>query len=300
MSRRKKRPIRWRVEYAAVRLLQKVVRSSSPAVRLRISRSVGRLAFRIAGTRRRTALKNLDLAYPQQPHSWREHVARKSFEHLGRLLGELAIMRSGTPPPVTAVIGWEHLERIASGGYFLVSAHFGNWEVMANAQASRGYPMWLITRRSDNPLLERDFAALREAAGNRVIHKAEAAREIVRGLKSGKGVAIVIDQNYRAPDAHFVPFFGRLASTSRSVGVIAQRMNVPVITAFGFPQADGTYTIEYDEPVIPDPNAPSRDEEALRITREVTQRVERAIRRQPEAWFWMHDRWRTRPPGESS
>ena len=121
----------------------------------------------------------------------------------------------------------------------------------------------------------------------------QAVREIVKVLKSGGGVGLVIDQNYRDADPHFVPFFGALAATTRTLGTMCVRMNVPFITAFAFPQQDGSYEIVYDEPVFPD--AIEGEDPALEITARATGLIEAAVRKQPEAWFWMHQRWRTRP-----
>jgi KDO2-lipid IV(A) lauroyltransferase len=292
-------PFRWRIEFAALRALRSTLRSLSPARRLKVARQVGRLAFRVAASRRRTALRNLELALPELPEERRREIALSSFEHLGRLLGEILLLGESAASPRVEVRGNEHLERVVreGKGYFLVSGHFGNWELIAHHQAASGRPLWMVTRPSDNTLIEDEFARIRTSTGNRIVHKRQAVREIVRGLKSGVGIGVAIDQNYREADPHFVPFFGRSAATTRTVGTISVRMGAPILPVFAYPRPDGSYLVEYEEPIYP-PDTPS-DEASLRLTEEATRRIENAIRRQPEPWFWMHQRWKTRPPGES-
>jgi KDO2-lipid IV(A) lauroyltransferase len=284
------------MEFAALRALRSTLRSLSPARRLKVARQVGRLAFRVAGSRRRTALRNLELALPELPEARRREIALRSFEHLGRLLGEILLLGESAASPSIEVSGREHLERVVSEGkgYFLVSGHFGNWELIAFQQGAAGIPLWMITRPSDNPLIEGEFSRIRTATGNRIVHKRQAVREIVRGLKEGYGIGVAIDQNYREADPHFVPFFGRLAATTRTVGTISMRMGAPILPVFAYPRPDGSYRIEYEEPIYPPER--SSDEAALALTGAITRRVEEAIRRQPEPWFWMHQRWKTRPP----
>ena len=295
-TRRRGSTLRWRAEYAVLSLLRRVLASRSPQARLRLANRVGRLAWKILGSRRRIAIDNLRLAYPDSTDSWRETVAEQSFEHLGRLLGEMLLLDRESAFPPARIRGWENLERVAASGrgYFLVSAHFGNWELLAQLQAVKGHPVTVVARPSDNQILDAELTRMREMRGNRVIYKRQAVREIVKVLKSGGGVGLVIDQNYRDADPHFVPFFGTLAATTRTLGTMCVRMNIPFITAFAFPQADGSYDIVYDEPVFPE--SFEGEDAALEITTRATALIEDAVRKQPEAWFWMHQRWRTRPP----
>jgi KDO2-lipid IV(A) lauroyltransferase len=245
------------------------------------------------------ALENLAAACPDWQEDRRRATARRSFEHLGRLLVEILTLGApGAPPSV--VEGWEHVEAAASAGkgYFLLSGHFGNWEKVAHRQAERGLPLWMVARPLDNPLLERYFSGLRQGTGNRVVYKRNAVREIVRGLKQGKGIAFVIDQNFGEPGRVFVPFFGRPAATTPTLGIVAVRMGVPVIPVFAFPEPDGSYRIVY-EPPLRTPCTGDAEADALEVTARATARIEAAVGLRPEAWFWMHRRWRTRPPGES-
>lgn len=293
--------IRWRLEYGAVRLVEALAADFSPGRRERLGRALGRLAFGLDRRHRRVALDNLERAFPSWTEEKRRETAREAFAHLGRLLMEIL----ETPPDAAALLkrttieGLAHLEAAARSGkgYFLVSAHFGNWERVAWLQAALGYPLWMVTRPLDNPHLESLLAARRSSTGNRVVHKRKAVREMVKGIREGRGIALVIDQNFGEPGGVFVPFFGRPAATTPVLGTLARRLGAQVLPVFAFPEENGAYRVVYGPPVeVPRTADPEAD--ALAVTAEATARIEAAARSCPSAWFWMHRRWRTEPPSE--
>lgn len=291
--------LRWRLEFLAVRLLAAALAVLPHTARLTLGRWLGCLAFLLDRRHARVALDNLRNAYPDAGPRWWRRTARASFAHLGRLLVEVLMQgrlarRLGE---FMEVDGLEHLRRVAAGGrgYFLLSAHFGNWEWVALHQGALGYPLRMIARPLDNPFLEALLAARRQVTGHRVVHKRNAVREMVKSLKGGHGIAILIDQDFLAAGAHFVPFFGRLAATTPVLGTLACRLGAPVLPVFSFPLPDGRYRVVYEEPLFP-PHGEDREAAALELTRAATARIEAAVRRHPPAWFWMHRRWRTPPP----
>jgi KDO2-lipid IV(A) lauroyltransferase len=192
--------------------------------------------------------------------------------------------------------GLAHLqEAYARGrGVLLFSGHFGQWELTALLQGYLELPLVLITRPLDNPALERRLAVLRQRSGNRVIHKRSAVREMVKALRQGIGVAIVIDQD-AGPDGVFVPFFGRMASTTPTLARIALRTGAAVIPTFSIPEPDGTYRAIYGPEVVIEKSGDSRID-TLRLTAACTATLETWVRRRPEHWLWMHRRWKTEAP----
>jgi KDO2-lipid IV(A) lauroyltransferase len=153
----------------------------------------------------------------------------------------------------------------------------------------------MVARPLDNPMLEKYFAARRRSTGNRVVYKRNAVREMVRGLKGGHGIAFMIDQDYPQPGAHFPVFFGAPAATTPALGTLAARLSVPVVPVFAYPEGPDAYRVVYESPIEP-PASGDIDRDAATVSAEATRRLEAAVRRSPGAWFWMHRRWRTRPP----
>ena len=290
--------LRWRLELAAVQALAWLLATLPHGLRLVLGRAIGWLTFFVDRRHARVALANLRAAYPEADGAWQRRTARASFQHLGRLLVEILAQPRLLPrlEELLDVQGLDHLRRVARSGrgYFLLSGHFGNWEWVALHQAALGFSLWMITRPLDNPHLEKLLAQRRCATGNRVVHKRNAVREMVKALRHGQGVAIVIDQHFLSPAAHVVPFFGRLAATTPTLGTLACRLGVPVLPVFSYPLNGGRYRIIYEEPILP-PNEPNQETAAQLLTLEATARIEAAIRRHPSAWFWMHDRWRPPP-----
>jgi KDO2-lipid IV(A) lauroyltransferase len=298
----KARAIRHGIEYAAVMGVSAVLACIPPGPRRAFGRALGRMAFHIDRRHRRVALDNLAMAFPDAEPAWRRRVARGSFEHLGRLLVEILRQKADARRELerTRFEGWEWLAR-AEGegrGYFLLSGHFGNWERVAHLQGALEKPLWMVARPLDNPYLENLFQRLRESTGNRVVHKRKAVREIVKGLRENRGIAFVIDQNFGEAGRIFVPYFGKLAATTPALGSLAARLDVPVLPVFAYPEPEGRYRVVYG-PLLDRPTSGDPDEAAREITAMATARIEEAVRACPEAWFWMHRRWRTRPEEEA-
>jgi KDO2-lipid IV(A) lauroyltransferase len=293
---------RARMEATPAALLAAVAIALGPRGSRRLGRALGAAWHRLDPPHRRVARENLRRALPEVPEDRRRAIARESFRHFGAVAVDLLrfpAYRAADLPRLAEIAGWEHLEAAHRDGRgaLVVSGHFGHWELVALIQGFRGRPMDMITRPLDNPRLEARLARARTVSGNRVVHKRSAVRGMLRALREGRSVAIVIDQNYREANRVFVDFFGTAAATTPALGVIAVRTGAPIVPVFSWPLPDGRYRIEYLAPLRPDPGADGA-EEASRLTAACTRLIEEQIRRRPEVWLWMHRRWRTRPTQE--
>jgi KDO2-lipid IV(A) lauroyltransferase len=165
------------------------------------------------------------------------------------------------------------------------------------AAGQLGEPIAPVVRPLDNPLLEEELKRRRMRFGNRVIAKREAARELLRAMRRKETVAILVDQNVLPQEAVFVPFFGRLAATTPSLALLQMKTDAAVVPVFTWPLGGGRYRLQFEEPILceAEGNAP-RAEKVRRLTARYMQVTEAAIRRDPAAWLWLHDRWKTRPP----
>lgn len=270
----------------------------------RVLRAAGSLAgdlgFLLDRRHRRIALENLFHAFgPELPPSEARRIVRECWRQFGRTTMDTLHFAKLGPEALARVVRYQGLEHIRAAyarerGVLLFSGHFGHWELTALMQGFLGLPLALVVRPLDNPYLERKLAVLRTRSGNRLIHKRRAIRETLKALRAGLGVAIVIDQDARA-DGLFVPFFGRLASTTPTLALLALRSGAAVVPTFSLPQADGSYLIVY-EPEVEVIRTADREDDVRRLTEHCTAIIERWVRRQPELWLWMHRRWKTPPP----
>ncbi|HUM03451.1 MAG TPA: lysophospholipid acyltransferase family protein, partial [Thermoanaerobaculia bacterium] len=191
------------------------------------------------------------------------------------------------------VLGGETVRSaLAAGrGLFLLTAHFGNWEYSALATAAIGVPVAVIARPMDNPLLETFLRRFRERNGNTVVYKTEAAREMLRILKHGGTIGILADQHAMTADAVVVPFFGRPASTTSIVARLADRTEAPIIPSFCVRTGPARYRMEYG-PVIDVRTLSPEERRPAPLTARLNLEVENVVRRDPEQWLWLHNRWR--------
>ncbi len=264
-----------------------------------LGRSLGSLAWALDGRHRRVAMKNLAIAFPGMSEARRQQLARAAFQQVGRTAIEMLWSPSldrETLAQVTVFEGKQHLdEALAAGkGVLLISAHFGNWELTGVALGHVEVRTNVIAREIDDPQIEALLHRLRTRTGARVIHKQDAVRAALRELRDGKIIAVLMDQNTLADQASFVPFFGKIAATTRITAQLHLRTGAPIIMGFCVPEGN-RYRLVFEP--LETAGAVVGDEDAVeRLTAAATKHIEEQIRRCPEAWLWIHDRWRTRPP----
>ncbi len=129
-----------------------------------------------------------------------------------------------------------------------------------------------------------------------MLHREVAVRGSLRALRSNELLGILLDQN-AGEDGVFVDFFGHLASTAPGAAAFALKTGAAVLPTFGRRDSDNRHTVEVGEPV-PLVNTGQRDRDILENTARYTKIIEDRVRANPEQWFWLHKRWKARPPGE--
>lgn len=289
-------------EYLVARLLLCLVRPLPWRLASGAGVVLGTLLYLLAPGQRRAVFNNLSIAFGDSlPGPARRRLARACFRNFGRTVLECLRLYSYPPARLLARVRFVNLaamdEALAAGrGVIALTAHLGNWEIIAAAFAASGRPVAAIARPLDNPLLDRAVTRLRSRFGTRVIPRGLALREGLRALQRRSVLAFLVDQN-SARHGVFVPFFGTPAATVAGPARIAATRHSPVLAVFDRRERDGTHTITFGDPLAPPAD---RSPEALReATARYTARIEQAVRANPEQWLWMHPRWRTRPsPGE--
>lgn len=282
-----------------------VARAVAPLPRraaLAIGRSLGRLLGELDRRHLAIAAGNLRHAFPEWDEGRVLRTARAVYTHFGSVLLDLLWMEGRTPDRLRSLLevrGPEHVERgMAAGrGALLVTAHIGNWELHGVAHGLLFGPIHVVARPLDNPLLDRRLCALRTMAGNTVLYKQRALARILRALREGGAVAILIDQNVQPGDGIFVDFFGRPAATTTVAAALAVKNGCALVPCRTELLPDGRYRIAYQPAVEWSPSG-DRQADIACLTQRLTRTIEDWVRETPEQWLWMHRRWKTRPPGE--
>jgi KDO2-lipid IV(A) lauroyltransferase len=275
------------------------------SIALAITGTLAKVAWYLAPGLRRQMRASLAVAFPDLPQGERDAIARASLVHLGWGAAEMVTLPRwfsrldeyvDLSPEARATV-----ERAAARGkgVILVLGHIGNWEL--TCRIARFLPSSaVIAKRSWHVRI--DDLAERSRAGTGVQtfwrNDASTARDMLRLLKSGGGLGILIDQDIRDVQSVFVPFFGRPAATPRSAADLALRFGATVLVVTCHrrgPRAGDGHLVEVKE--IPyDPEPADLEAESVRLTAACVAEQERAIRRHPGEWVWMHERWKRSPP----
>jgi KDO2-lipid IV(A) lauroyltransferase len=261
-----------------------------------LGRAIGTLAWAVVWTERGKALRHLAIAFPERSLSERRGIARAMFRHLGSCLLEIAWLpnvTAATRAATTVVEGAEALlERMDSGsGVIIFTAHCGNWEWLSYVTGTLGRPVAVLQRERNEAQVNRLIAEIRARGGVHTIDRGSlgSAREMILALRRRGILAFVLDQNIRTESVK-VPFFGKLAPTPIGPVKFAIRSEAWVSMGFVERTADGMQHMRFTPPF-----QCSRDDDPVALAAKVTALIEEQIRRVPEQWVWMHDRWKERP-----
>jgi len=269
-----------------------------------VGSAIGWVAFHGLGRLRKVGLRNLELAFPSKTASEREAILRAVYRNLGRLLAEFCQMPGYSPAQASRFIRYEGLEHYLAArergkGVLVLTGHLGAWELSSFYHSLMGYPMGMVIRRLDNPLVDAFVNRIRCLHGNRVVHKDDFARGLISSMRAGETVGILMDTNMTPPQGVFVPFFGIEACTASGMARIAQKTGAAVVPGFLlWEESEQRYVLHFGEALNLIHTADS-EADATANTALFTAVIERYIRDYPEQWLWMHRRWKTRPPGEA-
>jgi len=297
-----------------VGIVLRVVQAGVTAMPLRpalwIGRRMGDLAYYVVYPRTRVALEQIASALGESltPAAQRATI-RGMYRHFGQGVIEFLrlprMVAEGRLDDQIRVEGEARLcDAYAQGkGVLILTAHYGNFELLASFFAARGYQVNLVTRRLRNGVLDWFWAAQRRRLGIRAIFKEQSLKEVIARLRRNEAMGYVLDQNMGPDQGVFVEFFGRQACTMTAVAVLAKRFGSPVVPVFiTRDPADPTRHRIVFEPVLefePASGAGGADEDVRSHTQRYTTVIERRIRERPDHWIWIHRRWKTRPPAEA-
>lgn len=265
---------------------------------------LGDMMYRIDRKHRERALENLSFSFPEMPLPAREKIARRSmrqFFQLGvEVLFTTRLVRVDTWSSVATLQNFDQTLRLLMDnrrGLIMLTGHYGNWEVLGYLLATLGFETTSVARPLDNPYINDWILGVRERRGQKILGKTGAMAELPDVLDKGGAVGFIADQN-AGTKGMFVDFFGRKASTYKSIGLLAMRYDVPVVIGYArrrkgkFHFDVGTQDIIYPE------DWAAQDDPLRYITQRYTAAIEAFVRDDPGQYLWVHRRWKTRPKGE--
>ena len=264
-----------------------------------LGNALGKIWFLTDRKHREIALANLTRAFGGEKSS-REirMLARSTFRQLGQILFEIGWLMRLDPKRDRRYFRVTGLPLLKGDpghrtGVLFLTAHMGNWEILSIIAAMNDIAVNVVYRPLDYPPMERFLKETRTRFGARMIPKARSMRKILKALDRKEGVVMLMDQNFDCHEGVFADFFGHPACTNKGLALIARKTGAPVVPAFMAREAGG-FLMEIG-PVIPFVRTGDKTKDLEINTLRYNRAIEDFIRRHPDQWFWVHQRWKTRP-----
>ncbi len=295
--------MRFRLEYALVWCLVNAIGVLPRPVARAVGIGLAQLIWLLHAKLRRVGMRNLEMVFPEMSRRERRKILRGVFTSLGRQLAELCLFPRYTSQNVSQVViydGFENFDRAAQlgKGVLFLTGHLGGWELSAFAHSLYGHPLRFVMRPLDNPYLDQLVRHYRTMHGNIPILKDDPVRELLRSMKEGATVGILMDTNMMPPQGIFVNFFGIPACTPSGLARIALRTDAAVVPGFTiWDPVLRKYRLRFD-PALKLVRTGDNHSDIVANTQLFTKVIEDFVRRYPDQWLWVHRRWKTRPPGQ--
>jgi Kdo2-lipid IVA lauroyltransferase/acyltransferase len=252
------------------------------------------------------ALTNLQRSFPHLSEAERKRIAYRSVQHMFMMGVEVFFTTR-----LIRIDTWRKYVRIddiqkvlgllmdPSRGLIMLTGHYGNWEILGYVMATLGFETTSVARPLDNPIINDWMFGVRERHGQKVLRKKGATTEITQLLDDRRVVAFVADQNAGSKGI-FVDFFGRKASTYKSIGLLAMHYEVPIVVGFARRLKDRfQFQLAMQDVIWPEDW--KKENDPLRyITQRYTKAIESFVSEVPDQYLWVHRRWRSRPKGETA
>lgn len=262
-----------------------------------LGKLLGILIYYIDFSHRRIVKRNLKFAYPE----WKDEeickISKRIFRNVGITVFEILQMGFFSKEDFLRNIrikGEEHLKNAVSGGkgVIIISAHLGNWEAASLfSPCYLGYPVTVVARNIESGFVNRRMIKFRSRFGNSVIDKEGALPEMMNTLRNGKILALLIDQGTKRSEGVELLFFGKKVTVTPAAAMLALRCKSPVIPVFCVREDDRRLTIIIEPPVQLVRTNNLRED--LKTNAQImTDIIEKAVRKYPDQWLWLHKRWK--------
>jgi len=299
-KKKKHNPVKDYLLYIGMRVLAVVVHMFSVETNLNTARLAGRILWKRYHRGRKRALDNLRASFPEKDEEWIWATGKESFQQMAMLTMDLMFV-----PRLVKRNNWRDYSRYKKverakwlmhegRGLLMVAAHYGNFEIMGYLLGLFGFNVYSIARPLDNKYISRYLYGVRERAGQRIIDKKGAAELMDKIASTGATLCFIADQD-AGRKGIFVDFFGRKASTYKSIGLLAITNNIPIGVGYSR-RIDNRFFFEIGVNRIIFPEEWADKEDPLTwLTQEYSKAIEDFVREDPSQYWWLHRRWKSQP-----
>lgn len=297
--RLKKRLVRG-IIYYGLRVVVFIVYPIPLNIAVWVGGALGKAVYYILHKERQKTLRNLQIAFPDKDEDEIRRIACACFSNLGKGLVELINLPKFNKENLNRIVkieGEKYINHVLKmgKGYIFVTGHVGNWELMGAAFGMKGYKVNVIAAPLYDSRINELLIKQRFLHNVRVIQRGaeDVKREIIKALRNNESLTMLIDQDTKVPGV-FVDFFGRKAYTPSGAASIAMRTGAPVLMGFIKRLPDNTHIIQIKEP-LKLISSGNKDADIEANTALFTKMIESEIRKNPDQWVWMHNRWKKSP-----
>ena len=266
---------------------------------LSIGSVLGKIIPYFARKELKLAVRHLTIAFGSEKEEKEIlRLAHETFRQIAMNFVDTVRIRIMSHDDVIKVCVPHHFDRLRDAmkkghGVIVLASHTGCWEFSGAYLAVKGIPLSAVVRRLYDPRFEDMLIETREYTGIYVISRGEGTRDIVRVLKKGDVVGILVDQDTKVKGV-FVDFFGRHAHTATAPALLSLRYNSPIIPVLTYRDKEHRHHVCIGEPVTIESTG-DIEQDIIEITAKCSRVTEQFIREHPEQWVWFHERWKTKP-----
>lgn len=290
------------LEYRLLHAIMKGMGLPPLAMMRALGGGLGRMAYALDERHRRIIRDNLSASFPERDAAWVDATAKACYAHLGKVAMEIPRLLSWPREKIISHVRVMQPERLArmhelkakGQGAFMLTGHIGNWEWLNMVWGWLAGRTDVVARPIDYAPADRLVTDWRSRAGQKVIPKAGSARTLLRSLRQGNFIGILLDQNVDWYDGEWVDFFGRPACSNKGLALLAMKTKAPVIPVWSWRRDDGGFEMHIGGEMAPIITG-DKTQDVWDNTQAYTKALEDIIRQRPEQWFWLHQRWKTKP-----
>lgn len=282
--------------YYAVKFLSCLICLLPHGAAMMLGQGLARLAWIFVPKKRKTLAREQVMRCLSVSAAEAERIARASSLRFGPMLMEVLrfpVMKGRMDDyvTITGAIAEVRAAVAAGRGAIFATSHSGNWELMGGAFACAGLPIVGVAKRQSAAGMDRFINEYRALVGMHITYQT-GVREMFRMIDAGWIIGLISDQDPSLRDGIIIDFFGQPTNAFTGAAAIARRCGVPIFPVFIHREESGHHILTV-EPGIMVEKTDDRTEDVRRVTQTINTRIEQWIRKYPEEWFWLHDRWKS-------
>lgn len=225
-----------------------------------------------------------------------ERIARESTVQFGTIFIEVLSfpkLKKNMAHHVK-VIGLKYLTQYKNSserGAVIMTCHSDNWELMGGAFAQNGIPLVGVAKKQKSEDADKFINEYRTLIGMHITYRS-GVREMYKMLDEGHFIGLIMDQDVGRTDGVVVKFFNQATNFVTGAASMSRFRKVPIFPAFMHKNSDGTHTLEIFPPLQVEKTSDKHADIKL-MTQRLAMLIEEHIKKYPDEWFWLHDRWKS-------